>query len=483
VVSPRIPSGISSALSIGLIGLTLPHMAAGRTLVANPQASQGQPNYYRSLAGSLAAGDTLMLPSGVYREGLDIDGLQGTPTAWIVITGPSSGPAATITTESSCCNTVQLGGNAYVAIRNLTIDSAMLPAIDGINAKGSPTHDILIEGCTLIGQTADQATIGISTKSPAWRWTIRGNRILEAGTGLYLGNSDGTQPFIAGVIEGNLIMNSIGYNMQIKHQVPYQSLSWASLIPPGPHRTVIRNNVFIKERNDWTPDQSPEPRPNLLVDPFPDTGMGSTDLYEIYGNFFYKNPIEALFQGTGRIALHDNVFLASGAGQVAASFTDHNGPLKLAHVYNNTIYSVSGGGIYFVSSAREGDAVVGNLIVTGEAGLGGSIASATGNVLAPVADAAQYFTAPSEVLGQVDLYPKAGCPTCNGTPLTMTPFQGHTDYDKDFNGTSKAGFTYRGAYAGEGVNPGWRLQAGLKSSGPQSQDTTPPAPPQNLRHP
>ena len=37
-------------------------------------------------------------------------------------------------------------------------------------------------------------------------------------------------------------------------------------------------------------------RPNLLVDGFPDTGAGSSDLYEIYGNFFYHNPREALLQ-------------------------------------------------------------------------------------------------------------------------------------------------------------------------------------------
>ena len=45
-------------------------------------------------------------------------------------------------------------------------------------------------------------------------------------------------------------------------------------------------------------------RPNLLVGGFPPTGWGANDSYEIYGNFFYNNPVEALFQGTGNIKLY-----------------------------------------------------------------------------------------------------------------------------------------------------------------------------------
>ena len=459
----------------------IPVPAQARTLVADPGAGPGQPAHYRTLVGMLAPGDTLLLPAGAYRDRLDLDGLQGTASAWIVITGPGSGPPATITTQSTCCNTVQMGGTAYVALKNLTIDSAGLPAIDGINAKGNPTHDILIERCTLIGQGYDQSTIGISTKSPAWRWTVRENRIIEAGSGMYFGNSDGTQPFIAGVIEGNLFLNSIGYNMEIKHQVPYQSESWALQVPQGSHRTVIRNNVFIKERSTWPPGSFVAPRPNLLVDAFPNSGMGSTDLYEIYGNFFYRNPSESLLQAAGRLTLHDNIFVASAPGWPSAYLTNHNGPLKLAHVYNNTVYSVAGEGILFGASAQEGDAVVGNLIVTGGTALGGSIASASGNLTGPLANAALYFTRPSEVLGQMDFYPRSDCPGCQGTPLAMAPFAGESDFDRDFNGTSKGNFAYRGAYAGDGANPGWQLQADLKTGAPGYTDTDPPAPPADVR--
>ncbi len=477
------PVRAAVALALLVVGVSLPSMAESRTLVATPGAVSGQAGYYRTLVGSLAPGDTLYLPSGNYPDRLVLDGKNGTPSAWIVITGPASGPAATITTASTCCNTVQLGGTSYVVLRNVTIDSAGLDAIDGINAKGNPTHDILIENCTLIGQDNSQGTVAISTKSPAWNWTIRGNKIIEAGTGIYLGNSDGTQPFVAGVIEGNLFLNSIGYNMEIKNQLAYGTQPWATALPPEPHRTIIRNNVFIKEKNNWAPGQVVAVRPNLLVDPFPDTGMGSQDLYEIYGNFFYKNPNEALFQATGRMTVHDNVFVSSGAGQMSVVFTDHNGPLKLTNVYNNTVYSVSGGGIRYSTAPREGGIVRGNLIVTGGAGLGGSVPTAGSNVIGTPSDGSPYFTAPSEILGQMDFYPAISCSGCSGTPLDLSPFSTNVAYDRDFNADAKADFRYRGAYAGQGVNPGWRLQAALKSSVATGADTTPPGVPLNLRAP
>jgi hypothetical protein len=214
-----------------------------------------------------------------------------------------------------------------------------------------------------------------------------------------------------------------------------------------------------------------------LVDPFPYSGTGSGDLYEIYGNLFYRNEDEALFQGTGRISLHDNIFLAAGAGQVSVVFADHNGPLKVVHAYNNTIYSQDGGGIRFAAPAREADAVVGNLIVTGGVWLRGPISESSGNVLGSAADASQYFAAPSETLGQVDLYPKAGCPACSGPPLPVASYKGETESDRDFNGTAKAGFTFRGAYAGHGINPGWRLQADVKPMGVGGIAKDPPSDP------
>ena len=75
---------------------------------------------------------------------------------------------------------------------------------------------------------------------------------------MYLGDSDGTQPFVAGeVIEHNLIKDTIGYNMEIKDQVDLTFHE--NGIPLEPTSTIIRHNVFIKN-DDPSPDgRSPEP--------------------------------------------------------------------------------------------------------------------------------------------------------------------------------------------------------------------------------
>jgi hypothetical protein len=70
----------------------------------------------------------------------------------------------------------------------------------------------------------------------------------------------------------------------------------------------------------------------------------------------------------------------------------------------------------------------------------------------------------------MDFYPLAG--QCQGGPLDLSNVDSDTDYSLDFNGTSKVGAkgatVYRGAYAGEGSNPGWPLWAGVKPPAPPS---------------
>ena len=54
---------------------------------------RADPSNYRSLVKKLKAGDTLSLAPGTYPR-LFLAGLNGTPSAWIAITGPDSGPPA-----------------------------------------------------------------------------------------------------------------------------------------------------------------------------------------------------------------------------------------------------------------------------------------------------------------------------------------------------------------------------------------------------
>lgn len=424
------------------------------------------PGDYRDRIDTLQPGDTLQLAAGTYTR-LTLTDLHGTPDNWITISGPASGPPAVIEGES-CCNTVQLRRCSYLVIKNLTVDSLGMSGIDGINAKEGPSHHIVIENNLIRGAGGSQQTVGINTKSETWNWIIRNNTILEPGTGIYLGDSTGSAPFIAGIIEGNLVRHSTGYCMQIKHQNPY----FLPAAPAGPNVTVIRNNVFLKDDRP-SPDGS---RPNLLVGTFPTSGPGAEDRYEIYGNFIHHNYRESLIQATGRVAIHDNVLVDAGDGHTALFLTDHNGTLDVAYVYNNTIYGGSRG-IRFSVPARDDHAVIGNLIFSGEP-IGGSLTVSRDNITDLVSNAPAYVADPSLVLGQMDFYPLPGG-ACEGASLDYpTVLLEHLHYNRDFNGTLKGSFTYRGAYAGDGANPGWILQDGLKQGGPgATADDSPPTVP------
>lgn len=400
------------------------------------------PADYREKLATLQPGDTMTLAAGDYPR-LTLDGLHGRDDAWITIEGPSSGAPAVVTAES-CCNTVQIRSASYLAIRNLVVDVGGLE-VDAINGKDASSHHVLIERNTLRGfPTNNQQIVGINTKVTVWNWTIRGNTIFAPGTGLYLGDSDGSAPFVAGTIEYNVIENPLGYAMQIKHQQDYSAVDG---MPPEPHRTFIRHNAFLKDDR-----QSPSgDRPNLLIGGFPDTGYGSGDVVEIYGNVFAGNPRESQFQATGRFSLHDNLFIGVGNGQNALTVTAHQGKdVRLAQVYNNTFYG-GARGIYFASPASEDSRVVGNLVFAGEP-IAGPIMVEEHNLSAPLAMAANFVTTASAELSSVDLYPRAGA--VDGDAFSLDPFTADAGHAVDFNGSDKGARDYRGAYVPAASNPG-----------------------------
>jgi hypothetical protein len=332
------------------------------------------PSNYRRMIGGLVPGDTLVLAAGEYPR-LIIANLAGVPGRCITITGPAGDRPAVIFGEIGN-RTVQIIDSSYIVITNLVIDGRGLPGADGIKAVASAhpaTHHIVLDGNLIIGAGANQQTDGITTKTATWNWVIRRNTILSAGTALYLGDSDGTAPFIAGLIENNLVVDPIGYGMQIKYQIARPELSG---MPEVPQSTIIRYNVFKKSGRP-SPDGN---RPNLLVGGFPEN-----DLYQIYGNLLVDNPREALFQGSGRISFHDNVLI--GGEPAAAVFRDHDLPLKLAEVFDNKIYSPHIG-IEFGSPARQGESVFGNVIFA-ETPIAGVGLSESGNIVfepAPAVD-------------------------------------------------------------------------------------------------
>ena len=79
----------------------------------------------------------------------------------------------------------------------------------------------------------------------------------------------------------------------------------------------------------------------MLVGHFPPEGPGAEDNYAIYGNFFYQNRHEALFQGEGNVALYSNVFVNEHGD--AIRIQPHNDiPRRIVIAYNTVIAEGTG---------------------------------------------------------------------------------------------------------------------------------------------
>ncbi len=434
-------------------------IALGCATASNAYATtyNGTPANYLTLLGGLVPGDTLQLASGTYNGGLPIGNLSGTQAQPIVIAGPTDQSA--VFTANNCCNTVQFSSASYVRVANLTLDGGHLDGPFGVDSSGT-THDITIENLKIVNYDGSQQTDGISTKAAAWNWIIRHNTIIGAGTGIYLGNSDGSDPFVAGLIEDNVILDCIGYDMEIKFQLARPT---GVGLPTGDSRTIIRNNVFAKRSSTVGSDGA---RPNLLVGAFPPSGAGVNDLYEIYGNFFYQNPTEALFQGEGNVALYDNLFVNS-AGD-AVNFQYNDGKPRNVTVFHNTLVATGNGIRISGADTNFTQSVIGNAAFAGTALSGGSQQN---NVTGTYASASDSLNAPFAAIGSLDLFPKTG--QLSGTAVDLTAFSSFDDGLEDFNGNVRTG-THRGAYEADGSNSGWTLALSFK---PTSGTSTPPSSP------
>jgi hypothetical protein len=318
-------AGLAATVLFPLVAM----LAHASDYVGNPE------NYLRTLR-VLGPGDTLTLRAGLYRDGLPLHDIHGDAQHQIVICGPRFGAPAVLLGRPDA-NTVSLATASYITLRDMWLDGLHLP-VDGVKAegRGGPVHHITLERLTIVGHDFAQDIVAISTQSPAWGWVIRDNYIIGAGTGLYLGSSDGSAPFIAGVIEDNLIVDTIGYNIEIKHQAERPKLPDA---PTGQSVTILRNNVFAKTRNGSTGKSA---RPNVLVGHFPLRGSGRTDRYEVVDNLFFDNANEALFQGEGNLLLERNVFFNAHGDAIVVQ--PHNDIPRRVSIVDNFV-AASGRGV------------------------------------------------------------------------------------------------------------------------------------------
>ncbi|MBL8327133.1 MAG: right-handed parallel beta-helix repeat-containing protein [Rubrivivax sp.] len=383
--------------------------------------------------------------------GLPIFNLNGTPAAPITITGPTTGPMPVLLGRSTH-NTIRLSNASHIVVRRLEVNGRDLGGA-GVAVQG-PCNHITIEDCHFHGFGGDQQIVAISTTGqPTWGWVIRGNLIESAGTGMYFGNSTGNSPFVAGLVEYNVVRDTIGYCMQVKHQTPWGTVPAG--MPTGKTTTIIRHNVFAKSGNSSTGDLA---RPNLLIGDSPPSGPGASNDFAIYGNFFHDNPSEALFQGEGHIAFYANLLVTSGT---ALRVQTHNGAVRNVRIFHNTV--VAGGSGVLVSGGAAGTTqrVFANAVFAGGSGV--SVTSAGGSASDNVADARVsspgYLGNPLVALPGLILYPRAGM--LKKTAVDMSGVATHPDWNRDFNGAAYDS-TFRGGYSGEGANPGWSLNIARK---------------------
>jgi hypothetical protein len=300
--------------------------------VVEARTLHGTPDNYHRLLRQLQPGDTLQLAPGRYRRGLRVHDLHGEPDRPIVIAGPDKPPRAVILGDPRR-NTVSIKDASHVVVRDLEIDGQGA-FVDAVKCEGHAeyAHHITLENLKIHNLAKHQQSVGISTKCPAWDWVVRGNHIEGVGTRMYFGNSDGSDPFVGGLIEDNEVLNTIGYNLQIKHQKARPPIDG---MPTDTRFTIIRRNRFVKETGA---SNEAAARPNVLVGHFPLEGPGSDDTYAIYGNLFFENPNEALFQGEGNIALYSNVFYNSHDIEFPAiAIQPHNDIPRMVRVFQNSV--------------------------------------------------------------------------------------------------------------------------------------------------
>lgn len=448
------PASRSAIRRWPLVGRELIAGLAMALLVAAPDAAvaaayQATPDNYRGLIGRLRAGDTLALSAGDYRYGLPLHNLSGAPGRPITIYGPERGPPATFIARPGR-NTVSIVDSRHLVIRRLVLDGNNLP-VDAVKAEGHSAwaHHITLDDLVIRGHGNNQQTVGISTKCPTWNWVIRRNSVIGAGTGMYLGNSDGSAPFVAGLIEHNLIVDTVGYNLQIKHQ---RARPAGIGLPEQRSMTVIRHNVFAKSNSG----SAEAPRPNVLVGHFPRDGYGAEDDYAIYGNFFYQNRAEALFQGEGNIALYGNLFV--NEHRDAIRIQPHNDiPRRVVVAFNTVI--ARGVGVSVMQ--KEGapffrQRVTANAVFAGVPLAGGE---QSGNVAAPMEEAAYFLKKPFAPLGELDLSPRRSLKDI-ALP-DVDPDVPFPDWARDFDGQPR-GRAVAGAYTSGGVHPAWLPRLQLK---------------------
>jgi hypothetical protein len=458
----RAAATVSWTLRSTLAALSLLPVATlislGPAAAVTAKTLHGTPESYRKLIRQLKPGDTLLLAPGTYRDTLPLHRLAGSADAPIAIRGPRPPDEARFLGRAGA-NTVSVLDSSHLIIESVVIDGQGLP-VDGVKAEGHGHYadHITLANLTIVNHDADQATVAISVHCPAWGWVIRDNVIDGAGTGMYLGGSDGGAPFVGGLIEGNVVRNTLGYSIQLKHQKPRPSIAG---MPLAPQVTIVRRNTLIKSGRGST---GADARPNLLLGHFPLSGPGSADRYLVYGNLFFDNPAEALFQGEGNLAVYNNLFVNPHGD--AVNIRPHNDRPREVLLFGNTIVARRAGLRLAGIAAETRMAIEANAIFADEPVATGvaadhssperiasrSAESSAGerpwrraiddrNLVAGFARAGDFLVSPAAAdLARLDLAPRSGA--LRGAPPLAAILAALPEFDLDYRGMPRTVAVY-----------------------------------------
>ena len=237
--------------------------------------------------------------------------------------------------------------------------------------------------------------------------------------------------------------------IQIKHQKPRPSIAG---IPLAPQVTIVRRNTLIKSARASTGAAA---RPNLLLGHFPLSGPGSADRYLVYGNLFFDNPAEALFQGEGNLAVYNNLFVNPHGD--AVNIRPHNDRPREVLLFGNTIVARRAGLRLAGIAAETRMAIEANAIFADEPVATGvaadhssperiasrSAESSAGerpwrraiddrNLVAGFARAGDFLVSPAAAdLARLDLAPRSGA--LRGAPPLAAILAALPEFDLDFN--------------------------------------------------
>ena len=134
--------------------------------------------------------------------------------------------------------------------------------------------------------------------------------------------------------------------------------------------------------------------------------------------FFFNNPVEALFQGTGNIMLYSNIFVnhANPLGFRTVYIAPHNGVSpQNVKIFHNTLWAnTSAGGIRINSpDVNYRQYIVGNVAFLPDPSTAITASNTattliSDNIIDSYANAGNYVISATSDLNTLNLYPKAG---------------------------------------------------------------------------